>query len=107
MLPVSLMTVSLYAANKGFFDDVPVKSVLAFEAGLHGFMKTSHSDLLNRVETTKALSKEDDAALAVARGDKVLRRRVVSAHVASQVRQMMIGVVRSGTGTAAAIPGVT
>jgi cell division protein FtsI/penicillin-binding protein 2 len=39
--------------------------------------------------------------------DKVLRRRVVSARVASQVREMMIGVVRSGTGTAAAIPGVT
>jgi cell division protein FtsI/penicillin-binding protein 2 len=39
--------------------------------------------------------------------DKVLRRRVVSTRVASQVREMMIGVVRSGTGTAAAIPGVT
>jgi peptidoglycan glycosyltransferase len=38
--------------------------------------------------------------------DKVLRRRVVSAHVAAQVRSMMIGVVQSGTGTAAAIPGV-
>jgi beta-lactamase class D len=38
--------------------------------------------------------------------DKVLRRRVVSARVASQVREMMLGVVRSGTGTAAAIPGV-
>jgi beta-lactamase class D len=38
--------------------------------------------------------------------DRVLRRRVVSARVASQVREMMLGVVRSGTGTAAAIPGV-
>jgi len=40
------------------------------------------------------------------RNDKVLRRRVVSARVAGQVREMMLGVVRSGTGTAAAIPGV-
>jgi cell division protein FtsI/penicillin-binding protein 2 len=40
------------------------------------------------------------------RSDKVLRRRVVSARVAGQVREMMLGVVRSGTGTAAAVPGV-
>jgi cell division protein FtsI/penicillin-binding protein 2 len=38
--------------------------------------------------------------------DKVLRRRVMSTRVAAQVREMMLGVVRSGTGTAAAIPGV-
>jgi penicillin-binding protein A len=42
----------------------------------------------------------------IVRSDKVLRRRVVSARVAGQVREMMLGVVRSGTGTAAAIPGV-
>jgi penicillin-binding protein A len=42
----------------------------------------------------------------IVRNDKVLRRRVVSAKVAAQVREMMLGVVRSGTGTAAAIPGV-
>jgi peptidoglycan glycosyltransferase len=42
----------------------------------------------------------------IVRSDRVLRRRVVSARVAAQVRTMMIGVVRSGTGTAAAIPGV-
>jgi cell division protein FtsI/penicillin-binding protein 2 len=42
----------------------------------------------------------------IVRSDKVLRRRVVSARVAGQVREMMLGVVRSGTGTAAAVPGV-
>jgi cell division protein FtsI/penicillin-binding protein 2 len=41
------------------------------------------------------------------REDPVIRRRAVSAKVAGQVRDMMIGVVRGGTGTAAAIPGVT
>jgi hypothetical protein len=38
--------------------------------------------------------------------DPVQRRRAVSARVAGQVRDMMLGVVRSGTGTAAALPGV-
>jgi penicillin-binding protein A len=42
----------------------------------------------------------------IVRSDRVLRRRVISARVAAQVREMMLGVVRSGTGTAAAIPGV-
>jgi cell division protein FtsI/penicillin-binding protein 2 len=40
------------------------------------------------------------------RSDKVKRRRAVRASVAADVRDMMLGVVRSGTGTAAAIPGV-
>ena len=39
--------------------------------------------------------------------DKVVRKRVVSGRAARQVRSMMIGVVRAGTGTAAAVPGVT
>jgi peptidoglycan glycosyltransferase len=37
---------------------------------------------------------------------KVVRHRAVSARVARQVRDMMLGVVRSGTGSAAALPGV-
>jgi peptidoglycan glycosyltransferase len=39
--------------------------------------------------------------------DTVIRKRAVSAKVAGQVRDMMIGVVQGGTGTAAQIPGVT
>ncbi|HWH95812.1 MAG TPA: penicillin-binding transpeptidase domain-containing protein [Baekduia sp.] len=41
------------------------------------------------------------------REDPVIRKRAVSAKVAGQVRDMMIAVVRGGTGTAAQIPGVT
>ena len=40
-------------------------------------------------------------------GQAAARKRVVSAKVAGQVRDMMIAVVRGGTGSAAAIPGVT
>jgi peptidoglycan glycosyltransferase len=39
--------------------------------------------------------------------DPAIRTRAVSAKVAAQVRDMMIDVVRGGTGTAAALPGVT
>jgi penicillin-binding protein A len=42
----------------------------------------------------------------IVRSDPVIRHRAVPARVARQVRVMMLGVVRSGTGTAARIPGV-
>ncbi|MEA2317149.1 MAG: penicillin-binding protein [Solirubrobacteraceae bacterium] len=42
----------------------------------------------------------------IVRSDKVIRHRAVSRRVAGQVRGMMISVVHSGTGTAAALPGV-
>ena len=42
----------------------------------------------------------------IVRSEPVVRHQAVSPSVAAQVRDMMLGVVRSGTGTAAAIPGV-
>ena len=42
----------------------------------------------------------------IVRSDKVIRKRAVSRRVAAQVRDMMLSVVRGGTGTAAAVPGV-
>jgi F-type H+-transporting ATPase subunit alpha len=68
-LPISLMAVSLFAVNKGYFDSIEVKKVLAFEAGLHGFMKSSHSALLSKIEETKQLDKDGEAALAAAIAD--------------------------------------
>ena len=68
-LPISLMAASLFAVNKGYLDDVEVKRVLEFEAGLHGFLKTSHAALLSKIEQAKALDKDGEAALAAAVGD--------------------------------------
>ena len=42
----------------------------------------------------------------IVRSERGGRRRVVSRRVAAQVRDMMLGVVRGGTGGAAALPGV-
>jgi len=62
-LSVSNMAVTLLAANKGYFDDVPTDKVLAFEAGLHGHMKSKYKKLMNAVEKNKALSADDEKAL--------------------------------------------
>jgi F-type H+-transporting ATPase subunit alpha len=68
-LPISLMAASLFAVNKGYFDSIDVKRVLDFEAGLHGFLKSSHGALLAKIEETKALDKDSEAALAAAVAD--------------------------------------
>jgi F-type H+-transporting ATPase subunit alpha len=68
-LPVSLMAVSLFAVNKGYLDDVEVSKVLAFETGLHGYMRTKQAALIARIEETKQLSKDDEVTLAAAVAD--------------------------------------
>jgi F-type H+-transporting ATPase subunit alpha len=64
--PISLMGATLFAVNKGFMDDVDVKKILAFEAGLHQFLKTSYAPLLKKIEDTKQLDKEAEAELSAA-----------------------------------------
>jgi len=57
------MAASLYAVNNGFFDDLEIKQVLPFEKGLHEHLKSKYADLIGRIEDTKDLSKDDEAAL--------------------------------------------
>ena len=67
-LSTSLMAATLFAVNKGFLDDVDVKKVLAFESGLHQFLKTSYAAWLERIEKNRAFDKEgkDEAELTQA-----------------------------------------
>src|SRR6188768_3674257 len=62
-LPISLMAASLFAVNKGYFDDLDVKRVLAFESGLHGWLKDKHSALLQKLEGDKAMDKAGEEEL--------------------------------------------
>ncbi len=62
-LPISLMAASLYAVNKGYFDDIDVKQVLAFEHGLHQHLKSSHAALLQKMEADKAMDKDAESQL--------------------------------------------
>jgi F-type H+-transporting ATPase subunit alpha len=60
------MAASLYAVNKGYFDDLEVKRVLAFEAGLHAHLKDKHAALLTKLENDKAMDKDAEAELTSA-----------------------------------------
>ena len=68
-LSISLMAVSLFAVNKGYFDDIEIKQVLPFEAGLHAYMKTKQAALLSKIEDTKQLDKDGETAMAAAIAD--------------------------------------
>jgi F-type H+/Na+-transporting ATPase subunit alpha len=65
-LPISLMAASLYAVNKGFLDDIEVKRVLAFESGLHQYLRAGHAALIAKLDSTKQLDKDSESELAAA-----------------------------------------
>jgi len=64
-VPVEEQVVAIYAATKGFVDDIPVPDVRRFESELIASLKSSHGDLLDQIRTTQELPDTDklDAAI--------------------------------------------
>ncbi len=62
-LSVGDMAVSLFAVDKGYIDDVDVKKVGAFEAALHGYMRSSKPDLMKMLNETGDYSDAIEAEL--------------------------------------------
>jgi F-type H+-transporting ATPase subunit alpha len=58
------MAVTLYAADKGYFDDVEVKRALECEKAMIGYLKTNCADLMKTMESTADLSADSEKALA-------------------------------------------
>ncbi len=65
-LQVWEQAVTLFAVNNGLFDDIEVKNALAAEKGLRDFLKSKHAALVDRIESTKDLTKDDEAAFTAA-----------------------------------------
>ena len=63
-LKVSEMAITLFAVNKGAFDDVDVKRALACETAMHQFVKTKAADLVAKIESSKDLDAEGNKQLA-------------------------------------------
>jgi F-type H+-transporting ATPase subunit alpha len=49
-LSVAEMSVSLYAANEGYLDDVDVSKVVDFEAAVHAFMHANYKSVLDAID---------------------------------------------------------
>jgi F-type H+-transporting ATPase subunit alpha len=62
-LQVWEMALTLFAVNNGYYDDVPVAKALAAERAMRDHLKTKFKDLSDRIESTKDLSKDDEAKL--------------------------------------------
>src|SRR6186713_3010075 len=65
-ISVAEQAITLFAVNRGYYDGVPVEKALAFEAGLHTHLKTSHAGLLAKIEQSKELDKDAEAELSSA-----------------------------------------
>ena len=65
-LQVWELGVILFAANNGYLDDVDVSSVLPFEKGLKDHLKNKNAAMVERIESSKELSKDDEAELVAA-----------------------------------------
>jgi len=65
-LPVWEMGTTLYAVDKGYFDDVPVEQVLAFEKAMKDYIRSKYTELVARLEETNALDEESEEQLKAA-----------------------------------------
>ncbi len=51
-LSIAELAISVYAAEEGYLDDLPVAKVLPFEKALHAFMHQNHDDLMKSIVET-------------------------------------------------------
>jgi F-type H+-transporting ATPase subunit alpha len=57
------MALVLFAVTNGYYDDIPVPKALAAERAMRDHIKSKFKDLVDRIESTKDLSKDDEAKL--------------------------------------------
>jgi F-type H+-transporting ATPase subunit alpha len=68
-MSVAQMAVSLFAVNEGYLDDVDVKKVVDFERALQTFIKTTHGELLEKINKTCDYNPEIEQGLHAALKD--------------------------------------
>src|SRR5271169_2102624 len=68
-LSVADQALTLFAVNRGYYDDLPVEKALAFESALRAFLKSKYAALMDKLEATKDLDGEGEKALAAAIAD--------------------------------------
>src|SRR5476649_393326 len=62
-LQVWQMALVLFGVNNGYFDDVDVKKALAAERAMRDYVKGKYGELIDRIESTKDLTKDDEGKL--------------------------------------------
>lgn len=62
-MPTQEQVASMYAATRGFMDDVPVADIQAFERDFLDFLRSSRADILDDIKTRKALDADLESRL--------------------------------------------
>jgi len=65
-LSVAEQALTLFAVNRGYYDDVPVEKALAFEAALRQFVKGKYPAINDKIAKTGDLTADDEKALSAA-----------------------------------------
>lgn len=65
-LTVELQVTSVFCANEGYLDKVEIADVGKYEAGMHQLLQANHSEILEGISSTGALSDENRSALVAA-----------------------------------------
>ena len=65
-MSVAEMAITLFAVNKGYFDDVEVKKALAFESALLAYLKSKNKTMLDDINTSADLSADNEKLLSSA-----------------------------------------
>ena len=65
-MSIAEMALTLWAINKGSYEDVPVSKALAFEADFLGYMRTQHADVLDQINQQGVMSDENQQVLTEA-----------------------------------------
>ena len=65
-LSVGLLSISLFAANEGFLDDVDVKKIVSFEAAMHSYINANNADLVSKIDETGDYNDEIAAEIKAA-----------------------------------------
>ncbi len=65
-MPTEEQVASIFAASRGFLDDIEVKDVLPFESGMLEMLRTEHPDILADIRDRKKLDDDLEARLSAA-----------------------------------------
>ena len=65
-MSIAEMALTLWAINKGSYEDVPVSKALAFEADFLGYVRTQHANVLDQINHQGVMSDENEQVLTEA-----------------------------------------
>jgi F-type H+-transporting ATPase subunit alpha len=80
-IPVERQVLVIYAATNGFLDDVAVKDVRTFEAGLNAYLDLHHKDILKDLAGKQVL--DDDIKSRLGKALEGFKAEFAASHVAA------------------------